>query len=63
MSRLVSGVTPRVTQKAGKSVSGFFLRFAQSGTRPTPINRFCSCETASGFLTARDRLDSGFRDC
>jgi hypothetical protein len=47
VSRSASGVTHGVTQKADKSVSGFFLRFAHSGTRPTPIKHFAPYETTS----------------
>jgi hypothetical protein len=56
MSRSASGVTLGVTQKANKCVSGFYLRFAQSGTRPTPIEHSATCETTSGFLTAQGKL-------
>jgi hypothetical protein len=51
VSRSASGVTRCVMQKADKSVSGFFLRMAQSGTRPTTIEHSATCETTSPFLT------------
>jgi hypothetical protein len=54
VSRSASGVTLSVTQKANKFVSGFFLRFAQFGTRPTPIKHFATYGTTSGFLPAQN---------
>jgi hypothetical protein len=57
VSRSASGVTPRVTQKTDTSVSGFFLRFAQSGTRPTPIQHFAPYETTSPQVPLAHHLD------